>query len=58
MNYENDNIITEMLIHYYNINENNIKKYTKQLKKIANKKCCAYILQKIMESSNIQEFFK
>lgn len=58
MNYANANIITEMLIHYYNISENDIQNYKKQLKKIANKKSCAYILQKIMESSNIQEFFK
>lgn len=58
MNYANANMITEMLIHYYNINENDIQNYKKQLKKIANKKSCAYILQKIMESSNIEEFFK
>ena len=58
MNYANANMITEMLVHYYNINENDIENYKKQLKKIANKKSCAYILQKIMDSSNIEEFFK
>ena len=58
MNYANANMITEMLVHYYNINENDIENYKKKIKKIANKKSCAYILQKIMESSNIEEFFK
>jgi hypothetical protein len=58
MNYASANVIIEMLKHYYNASDGDIGKYKKQMNKLANKKSCAYILQKITESSDINTFFK
>ena len=58
MNYASTGVITEMLKHYYDLGHGDISKYKKQINKLANKKSCAYILQKITESSTLQEFFK
>lgn len=58
MNYASANVIIEMLKHYYNASDGDIGNYKKQMNKLANKKSCAYILQKIIESSDINTFFK
>ena len=58
MNYASTGVITEMLKHYYNVDHGEISKYKKQMNKLANTKSCAYILQQITESSNINDFLK
>ena len=58
MNYASVDVIIEMLKQYYNVNDGDISKYKKKMNKLANKKSCAYILQQITESSNMNEFFK